>query len=101
MTFYGGWLRSWVLIGLVTSVGVTLSYARPATNRPLEQAACRGDLNAVKSALPRETETKSRGISLMCAARNGYLDVVQYLVENGVPINSNNNAREKTPLLAA
>ena len=38
---------------------------------------------------------------LICAARNGYTDVVRFLVDSGADVNARDNSRDKSALLAA
>lgn len=71
----------------------------------LFHAAASGDLEEVKSALAHGSDVNFRGpggfAPLNAAARNGHLEIVQYLVERGANIDQNDNHLHKTALLAA
>jgi ankyrin repeat protein len=71
----------------------------------LWQAAASGDLGALKSAIEHGADVNFRGPggfnALNAAARNGHLEIVQYLVEHGATIDRSDNQRHKTALLAA
>lgn len=69
------------------------------------QAACNGDMLGVQNGLLRHVPVDYEGpggfTGLLCAARNGHLVIVKYLVANGADVNRRDNSRDKTPLLAA
>jgi uncharacterized protein len=71
----------------------------------LWQAAASGDLGELKSAIDHGADVNFRGPggfnALNAAARNGHLEIVQYLVEHGASIDQSDNQRHKTALLAA
>jgi ankyrin repeat protein len=79
------------------------SHAQSGTR--LWQAAASGDLGEVKSAIEHGADVNFRGPggfnALNAAARNGHLEVIQYLVEHGASIDQNDNQKHKTALLAA
>lgn len=69
------------------------------------QAAASGDLADVRSQVAQGVDVNLHGPggfnALNAAARNGHLDVIQYLVEHGANIDQNDNHLHKTALLAA
>lgn len=93
---------------LITLLALWLAGPHASAQRrvpELWQAAFDGDLEGVKRAAARGDSVNAQGrggfSALLAAARNGHLDVVQYLVEHGADINKRDNNRDKTPLTAA
>lgn len=74
-------------------------------NKQLWMGAYYGRLDDVKSALAQggNPDFKGKGgfTPLVIAARNGHLDIVQYLMEKGAQIDKRDNSRKKSALLAA
>ncbi|MBA3916128.1 MAG: ankyrin repeat domain-containing protein [Acidobacteriales bacterium] len=74
-------------------------------DRQLWMATFNGQLDQVKSAIAQGADVNFRGKGgvspIVVAARNGYLEIVQYLVEHGATIDQRDNVREKSALLAA
>lgn len=95
--------RNLIMTIICLSLGATAYGATPA--QKLWTAACAGDLTGVKQAIaagaPVDSKGKLNTTGLLCAARDGHLDVVQYLLANGAKIDRNDNDLGKTPLLAA
>ena len=76
-----------------------------AADKQLWMASFNGQLDEVKAALAQGADANFRGkggvTPLVAAARNGYLDIVKYLVEHGAEVDKRDNVREKSALLAA
>ena len=81
------------------------SFSHAQREMGLFHDAASGDLEGVKSAIEHGADVNFRGPggfnALNAAARNGHLEVVQYLVEHGAVIDQSDNHLHKTALLAA
>ena len=74
-------------------------------NKQLWMGSYYGHLDQVKSALEQGANPNFKGkggfTPIVIAARNGYLDIVQYLLDHGAEMDKRDNSRKKSALLAA
>jgi ankyrin repeat protein len=74
-------------------------------NKQLWMGAYYGHLDQVQSALAQGANPNFKGkggfTPIVIAARNGYLEIVQYLMDHGAEMDKRDNSRKKSALLAA
>lgn len=90
---------------LITILSLAAFGQTDQAGRQFFQAACNGDMlgveNGLRNHVPVDWKSPEGYTALLCAAKDGQLPVVKYLVANGAQINKRDNGKGKTPLLAA
>lgn len=90
---------------LIVCLSLSVTAFAQSSNQQFWNAACNGNMEGVQEGLLKHVPIDWPGpggfTALLCASRNGHLQVVQYLVANGADVNLTSNSRDKTPLLAA